>query len=533
MKVIRSGKVASAWFTAGLAGALSVASVAAATDETRPNIVVILADDLGFSDIGSYGGEIRTPHLDRLASEGLRFSRFYNCALCGPSRAALMTGLQPHDAGITDWTGLLSGHSVTIFELLKRAGYATCAVGRLDMVTAENWHDPAKIGRHVDRFFGTTGHKGPGNYFKDVRNTDFFRDGEPYSIPEGGYKTDLITDFAVDFIHDSDRGEPFFLYLSHYAPHWPLHAKPGDIAEYRSAYRELGWDRARERRMERLVSLGVMPPGTRPAPRDKRAVPWEDSKYQDWEAERMAVYAAQVDSLDQSVGRVMAALEAAGAEQDTLVLFLSDNGAAETAVGDLDKPGETWRSDGVATRSGNRPDVMPGPADTFQTAGPAWSGLSNTPFREHKRTAYEGGIASPLIARWPEGIKKRGQWTRELTPITDLPATLLDLAGVEYPDRFDDRTLLPIAGKSLLPLFRDGARDGHGALFWSISGHRAVREGDWKLVSPKDPPKESPWELYDLSRDPTELNDLAAAEPDRVRRMEALFLKWRNDPPAP
>jgi arylsulfatase len=370
----------------------------------RPNVVIILADDMGFSDLGCYGGEIKTPNLDLLAAEGLRFSQFYNCALCGPSRAALMTGLHPHQVGIQQWTGLLNNKCVTAFELFHRAGYATCAVGRLDMVTAENWHEPENIAHHVDRFFGTTGHKGPGNYFKDVNQTMCYRDGQPYSLPEGGYRTDLITDFAVEFLHSRDKQKPFLLYLAHYAPHWPLHAKPEDIATYRELYRQLGWDVARQRRMERLIELGLMPAGTRLSPRDARAPAWSDAKYLDWEAERMATYAAQIDCLDQNVGRVMTALRESGAAEDTLVFFLSDNGASDMAVGQLDRAGQTWRRDGRRTNVGNKPSIQPGPADNFVTAGPAWSNVANTPFRQHKNCNHEGGIASPLIAWWPGSI---------------------------------------------------------------------------------------------------------------------------------
>ena len=241
--------------------ALVLAAPILATAKPKPNIVYLLADDLGFSDLGSYGGEIRTPNLDTLAKGGLRFSQFYNCALCGPSRAALMTGLHPHQVGIFNWTGLLNDRCVTAFELLKRAGYATCAVGRLDMVTAENWHDPAMIARHVDRFLGSTGHTGPGNYFKAVRTTPFYRDGQPFTLPpEGTYKTDLITDFAVEFIRGAAPNDrPFFLYMAHYAPHWPLHAKPADMAKYRELYRKLGWDEMRTRRHQRLIEQGLIP----------------------------------------------------------------------------------------------------------------------------------------------------------------------------------------------------------------------------------------------------------------------------------
>lgn len=503
--------------------ALLVFMAAAAMAASRPNIVIILADDMGFSDLGCYGGEIKTPNLDRLASEGMRFTQFYNCALCGPSRAALMTGQYPHRVGIEAWTGLLENNCVTMFEVLHRADYATCAVGRLDMVTAEVWHDPASIARHVDRFFGSTGHKGPGNYFADVRNTAFYRDGQLCFIPEGGYKTDLITGFTVEFLHRRDKTNPFLLYMAHYAPHWPLHAKEQDIAKYRRRYRDLGWDSARERRLRCLIENGILPPETKLPPRDARAGPWSESPHQEWEAERMAVYAGQIDSLDQSVGRVMQTLRETGADQNTLVLFLSDNGASDKAVGLLDKPGVTWRSDGKRTRVGNDPSIMPGPGDTFVTAGPAWSSVSNTPFREHKQTNYEGGISSPLIAWWP-GVIKAGAISTELGHIIDIAATVYEVAGQPHPADFDNRSVLPIAGKSLLPVLKGGTRAGHEWLCWTTSGCKAVRMGEWKLVAPKA----GPWELFNISSDRAEQHDLAAEEPERVARMEKLFQKWRS-----
>lgn len=492
---------------------------AASGADSRPNIIVILADDMGFSDLGCYGGEIQTPNLDRLAGEGMRFSQFYNCALCGPSRAALMTGVHPHQVGITQWTGLLKNNCVTMFEVLKRAGYATCAVGRLDMVTAEDWHDPACIGKHVDRFFGTTGHAGPGNYFANTRNTAFYRDGKPFTMPKGSYKTDLITDFTLEFLQQRDKSQPFLLYMAHYAPHWPLHAKEPDIAKYRKLYRELGWDMAREQRLKRLVEKGLLPSGTKLAPRDARATTWSEAKNREWEAERMAVFAAQIDCLDQSVGRVMEAVRGT----NTLVLFLSDNGASDKAVGQLDKPNMTWRSDGVRTLVGNKPSIQPGAGDTFVTAGPAWSCLSNTPFREHKQTNYEGGLSSPLIAWWP-GVVKADQISHEVSHITDVTATVLDVAGQTYPAAFDNRSITPIAGKSLLPVIKGGSREGHESLCWATSGCKAVRIGDWKLVALKG----KPWELYDLSADRTELHDLASQQPERVAMMAKAFEAWQE-----
>ncbi len=485
----------------------------------RPNIIVILADDMGFSDLGCYGGEIQTPNLDKLAAEGMRFSQFYNCALCGPSRAALMTGLHPHQVGMTQWTGLLTNNCVTMFEVLKRADYTTCAVGRLDMLTAEDWHDPQNLSHHVDRYFGTTGHQGPGNYFANTRNTAFYRDGKPYTIPDGGYKTDLITDFTVEFLQQRDQTKPFLLYMAHYAPHWPLHAKEADIAKYRKLYRDLGWDATRAQRLKRLIESGILPADTKLSPREARAAAWSEAEHLDWEVERMAVFAAQIDCLDQSVGRVMEAVRGT----NTLVFFLSDNGASDKAVGQLDKPNQTWRADGKRTRVGNKPDIMPGPSDTFVTAGPAWSNVSNSPFRQHKQSNHEGGISAPLIAWWP-GVVPAGKINPEVSHITDITATVFDVAGQTYPTAFDNRVVTPIAGKSLLPVLKGDMRAGHESLCWATSGSKAVRMGGWKLVALPG----KPWELYDLKIDRTELHDLASQQPERVATMTKVFETWRQ-----
>lgn len=492
----------------------------------RPNIVIILADDLGFSDIGCYGGEIETPNLDRMFAEGLRFSQFYNCALCGPSRAALMTGQFPHRVGIHGWTGLLNDRCVTLFELLKEAGYQTAAVGRLDMTTADTWHDPAKIARYVDRCLGSTGHTGPGHYFKAVRGNEFFRDGRPFTLPEDAYKTDLITECATEFIaRAAERAEPFFLYVAEYAPHWPLHAKSVDMQKYRERYRQTGWDAARQSRYERILASGLIPPSSALSPRDSRVSEWTQAMHQEWEADRMAAYAAQVDSLDQSVGKILAALTKSGVDLNTLVVFLSDNGASDKpTVRQLDEPGQTWRLDGKPTAAGNIPTNAPGSADTFVTAGPAWSNLSNTPWRGHKNTNYEGGIASPLVVRWPSIIRNVGTTSSELAHIVDVTATCLDVAGIAYPREFHARQLRPLSGISLAPVFRGKQRSGHSSLCWATSGCRAVREGNWKLVAGH----EGPWELYDLSSDRTELHDLAAGHPERVQHMQGLFLEWEK-----
>jgi arylsulfatase len=270
------------------------------------------------------------------------------------------------------------------------------------------------------------------------------------------------------------------------------------------------------------VANGILPAGTRLAPRDSRASAWEEAKFKDWEADRMAVYAAQIDCLDQSVGRVRQALRDGGVEKQTLIFFLSDNGASDQAYGQLDKPGQTWRIDGTPTRVGNRPDIEPGPADNFVTAGPAWSCVANTPFREHKNTNYEGGIASPLIVWWSQ-VGRAGRVSDELSHIIDIPATILDVAGVAYPARFASRDVTPLAGKSLLPVLKGNGRQGHATLCWSTSRSRAVRDGDWKLVARKG----RPWELYDLARDRSELDNLAQTHPERAARMAQIFEQWQ------
>jgi arylsulfatase len=493
----------------------------------RPNIVIILADDAGYSDIGCFGSEIQTPNLNRLASQGLRFSQFYNCALCGPSRAALMTGLQPHQVGVFAWTGLLNNRCATLPELLKQSGYATYAVGRLDMLTAEDWHDPANIAHHLDHFFGSWGN-GAGNYFQRVRTGMFYRDGQPFPPqPDEKYHPDLITDYAVKYIEEAAANtKPFFLYVAQYAPHWPLQAKPEDIAKYRALYRKLGWDEARHLRHERLIAEGLLPKDCQLSPRDSRVPPWEEAQAKDWEAERMATYAAQVDALDQSVGRVMDALKRTKADANTLVIFLSDNGAADQAgPASLDKPGLTWRLDGTPTKVGNNPGVWPGPADNFVTSGPEWATVQNAPFRKHKFSNHEGGIATPCIAWWPGLIARGGAITDQVGHIADLMPTCLELAGVKYPAEFAGRKLLPLADQSLVPIFKGGTFPQPRLLGWNTGSSRALRDGNWKLVSSA----KDPWELYDLATDRTELHDLASKHPDKVAELAAKWARWRAE----
>ena len=473
--------------------------------QSRPNIVIIMADDMGFSDLGCYGGEIKTPTVDRLAREGVRFSQFYNCNVCGPSRASLMTGCYPWNVGQAPGKSIfanLKKNCVTVMQLLKANGYATCAVGRLDMVTADDWHDPAQIARCADRVLGSAS-GGPGNYFKQAKGTPWFKDGKKWKRPDGAYSTDLISDFVADFIEGSAGQEkPFFIYVSHYAPHWPLQAKEEDVAPYRELYRKKDRKTLMQARLQRLIGEGLIPAGTTLPESMVNAKPAAGGYLA---VERMAIHAAMVESIDRSLTKTMAALKKAGKLDNTLVLVLSDNGASAQMGFD----------NGRKVPSG----VRPGSVDTFLNHGPALAALSNTPFRNYKGTDYEGGIAAPLIAWWPGGIKGKGRISKRLSHIADIMPTCLELANVSYPSRFDERKIIPLAGKSFVSVLRSAKveQDAHRVLAFP----KAVREGDWKLVMQK---KSNP-ELYHISHDRNEKKNLAAKYPERVQQMKQLHSK--------
>ena len=422
----------------------------------RPNIVVILADDLGWSDLGCYGGEIPTPHLDALASGGLRFRQFYNNSVCGPSRAALLTGLYPQRVGHsgTNWNQPTDfTRSVTLGEVLQDAGYHTMMVGK--------WQDPdlpARRGFH--RFYGPMC-AGKISYFHEVQANPFYLDETRVTLPKDFYLTDALTDHALQFLaaaRTQSAQQPFFLYVAHVAPHWPLHAREAEIAPHRVRYRQRGWDECRADRIRNQQAAGLLPATFTPAPFPEGIHAWKDDEYHDWQAERMAVYAAQVASVDWSTGRILDALRQAGQLDNTLVLFLSDNGAAPDGglkpVGRMlgFGPGleinRTFRRDGVLIRPGSSPQIMPGPADTFAAYGLAWALTSTTPFRGTKLTGYEGGIRTPLIAYWPRGIEGRGRIVNDVGHVMDLMPTFLELSGAAYPPKLagrDPRSPTPFA----------------------------------------------------------------------------------------
>ncbi|MDE0289196.1 MAG: arylsulfatase [bacterium] len=510
---------------------------------SRPNIVVILADDLGFSDLGCYGSEISTPAIDSLAEGGMRFTQMYNSARCCPSRAALLTGLHPHQAGIGHMTytmsdtnpayqGYLNDSSVTTAEVLQASGYRTMMSGKWhvarqrNMAERDSWPDerpgfPLPTERGFDDFFGTIG--GAGSYYKPtylMRNEELLDQTEP-----DWYYTDRITDHAVRMVNEAmDDGAPFFLYLSYTAPHWPLHAHGEDIARYENHYRG-GWDSIRTARHEELKERGLVDTRWPISPRDPTAFPWEESTYPEWEAYRMAVYAAQIDRMDQGVARLLQTLRERDQLDNTVIIFLSDNGGAAEFLAEDGPLRPGWIADttpdGRPMRYGNTPDVVPGGPETFQSYDICWANASNTPFRRFKGWVHEGGISTPLIVHWPDGIPVPGV-VRTPAHLVDIMPTCLEVAGAAYPARFRGSDITPLEGHSLAPAFRNPGWERPGSLFFEHEGYRAIRQGPWKLVSGE----EERWELYQIDDDRTESTDLADHEKQRVRRLAGEWSDW-------
>jgi len=495
----------------------------------RPNIVLIMADDLGFSDIGCYGSEILTPNLDRLAKGGLRFTQFYNTARCCPTRASLLTGLYPHQAGVghmmTDhrlpgYRGNLSKRCLTIAQVLGAAGYQTMMAGKWHVTRHTGPEGPKHNWPHnrgFEKFYGTI--HGAASYFDPVtltRGSHFVRATGDY------YYTDEISKQAARFIEEARRDKPFFLYVAYTAPHWPLHARPEVIASYRGKY-AAGWDALREARHKRMIAMGIVKRRWPLTPRDPRVGPWESAPYRAWQQQRMEVYAAQIDSMDQGIGRILEKIRQVGAERNTLVMFLADNGACAEEITPswkgLHIPEKT--REGRAVQVGNNPNSTPGTEDTYQSYGIAWANASNTPFRLYKHWVHEGGIATPLVVSWPAVIRDGGKITRQVGHVVDIMATCCDVAGTNYPKVFKGLPIDPTEGMSLVPIFL-GQERKRGPVYWEHEGNRAVREGKWKLVSkyPGD------WELYDLEADRTEMNNLAAQYPNGVRYMIDLYESW-------
>lgn len=489
----------------------------------QPNIVVILADDLGYSDIGCYGSEIETPHLDALARGGLRFTQFYNTSRCCPTRAALLTGLHQHQAGIghmagddgiPSYQGYLNDRCITLAEALKPAGYTTLMTGKWHVGSAPGqW----PLDRGFDRYWGTP--SGGGVYFKDtlqIRKEVFFVSGsETVELPDDFYSTDTFTDHALHYIKEAvtETRKPFFLYLAHIAPHWPLQAKPADIAKYKGRY-DIGWDAVREQRFARQKELGILPPDAVLSPRDEKAGDWSALSAAEQKAlsHRMAVYAAQVDCLDQNVGRLVAALKEHGQLENTLILFLSDNGcSAEGGPGGFSR---------------GMKDAPIGTGLSYASAGLEWANVSDTPFRKFKTFTHEGGIATPLIVHWPAGIADAGALRQDPAHVMDLMPTLVDIGAATYPQTRNEKPVLPMEGLSLRPVFSLPAGQTTALperpLYWEHEGNKSIRLGGWKAVAKG----RGPWALYNLKTDRAEQQDQAAAQPEKLSELSALWQAW-------
>ena len=473
----------------------------------RPNIIVILADDMGYSDLGCTGAEIETPNLDALAKSGVLFTHCYNTSRCCPSRAALLTGQYQWDAGLghmnttksdlPEYQKALNDENVTIAEALQSDGYETVMSGK--------WHVGDKRDKWPDHrgfrhFYGTP--TGGGIYFYPSKfyNRPVFKNGVKQTPDSSWYSTDGFTDFAVNFIKQNrDKSMPFFMYVAYIAPHFPLQAKKADIEKYAESYK-VGYEAVRKARHSKQRNLGIvsadLPPST------SEFGDWVAAKNKKSIARKMAVYAAQVDCMDQNVGKLTAALKEEGIYENTVIMFLSDNG-------------------GCPNSFNKTPNAQIGSRDSNASYG-KWYNVSNTPYRKAKSQVHEGGIITPLVMHWPAGIENVGSLVRQPIHIMDILPTCLEIAGTQYPTKFDSRKLDPIDGKSFADLVRSNGTKNSRKLFWEHQGNRAVRSGDWKLVSLH---KEK-WELYNLSVDPYEMNNLAGKQSGRVAELKSLYDDW-------
>jgi arylsulfatase A-like enzyme len=502
---------------------ISYWSIAQQKQASRPNIILIMVDDMGYSDIAPYGSEIQTPNLSRLAAEGLRLQEFYNNSICAPTRASLLTGQSNHKAGVgyfnvnlglPAYQGYLNRESLTLAEVLKQAGYSTLMSGK--------WH----VGddsiawpnqRGFDQFFGFIG--GASNYFDigtypdKVPPVPLVENNRSFNLAPGHYLTDEIAGHAVKFLEEqSKENNPFFLYVAYNAPHWPLQALPEDIAKYKGRY-AIGWDSLRNERIARQKQLGIIAPNATIAP-DPEVPAWGSLTYDEqqlWQ-KKMEVYAAMIDRMDQGIGKILAKLKALKKDENTLIVFISDNGAQG---GFIPTGRKRQRSSGPI-----------GTAGSYDYQEQSWAHVSNTPFRSYKASAYEGGISSPLIAWYPARIKA-GSIARGTAHLIDLAPTFYEIGGAAYPSTYHHITTNPLPGVSLTPLlFAQQEISRKVPLFWERAGNRAVRQGKWKLIS-SWPSKQ--WELYDIATDRAETNNLAAQEPQVVKELAQAYDNWAKE----
>ncbi len=485
-----------------------------------PNIIIILADDMGYSDIGSFGGEIKTPYLDLLARRGLRFTQFYNAARCCPTRASLLTGKYPHEVGMGGmvssidsnptagpYQGYLDTNASTIAERLKEANYSTYLSGKWH-VGEKQEHWPLKRG--FDRYFGLI--SGASSYFEVITDQPRVRqmalDDQKWEPPENGfYMTDAITDYATKYIRehvaDHTRRKPFFLYVPYTAPHWPLHAFETDIERYKGVY-DVGWDSIRVQRYERLIQNGIIDDRWTLPARPESIPAWDEVPNQQEWSRRMAVYAAMIDRMDQGIGKIIRALDETRTIRNTLIIFLSDNGGSPENI--------TGRGLHDATK-------IAGERGSYEAYREPWAFVSNTPFRQYKSWTHEGGIATPMIAYWRRGIKDTGRIIHQPGHLIDLMATALELAGLQQQPETE------LTGISLVPQFNNEGQTDHEALYWEHLGAKAVRKGPWKLVMGK---RSNNWELYNLDADRNERHNVALTYPELVEELQADWEDWAS-----
>lgn len=534
----------------------SVSFINSYSDE-RPNIIVILSDDMGYSDLGCFGSEIRTPNLDSLAINGLRFTQFYNCGRSCPTRASLMTGLYPHQAGIGEmmndfnlrgYRGTLSENCLTIAEVLKEAGYCTYMSGKwhvtnvpygdgMDKCTKINW----PLQRGFERFYGTL--HGAGSYWDPsalVRDNEFI---SPYTDDEYKYEgdyyyTNAISDNAVRYIKEHDSKKPFFLYVAYTAPHWPMHAPKEVIDTYNGVY-DKGYDYIRSSRIKKMYELGIIDNEWKSS---FTVGDWSLETDKEWRQKLMQTYASMITIMDSGIGKIISELKRTEQLDNTLILFMQDNGGSSELRGEkssvrnlelIDRGKEWYQNYGrEVTRDGRiiktGKNVLPGADDTFFSYGKEWANVSNTPFREYKKYVHEGGISSPLIAFWPNEIKSKSELRTFPSHVIDIMATCIDIANADYPKSYKGKEILPLEGRSLLPIFKKDKFNSNRKLFFEHMGNCALRKGDWKLVGKGmfsgNKLNDKGWELYNIKNDRCEMADLSEKYPEKVKEMMHDFL---------
>ncbi len=511
-------------------------------ESERPHIILIMADDMGFSDIGCYGSEIHTPNIDALADGGVRFSQFYNGARCCPTRASLLTGLYAHqtgmgemepDRGLPGYRGNINQQCVTMGEALGVNGYRTYMSGKWHLT--RNVDPPDSAGkfnwpnqRGFDHFFGTIA--GAGNFWNPRTLTEDNRSLDPKDFDDF-YYTDAITDKAVEYINSHNAEEPMFMYVAYTAPHWPLMAKEDDIARYRDVYSQ-GWDKIREQRYQKMLTLGIIDSTVGLSPRDERVMAWDSIEvnqlpreikenvtdadhFRNLMTEKMATYAAMVDCMDQGVGKIIASLKAKGIRDNTLIVFLSDNGGCDE-----------WGTYGFGWNNYAETGEIAGTATSNTSYGPAWAHVSNTPFRYYKLYTYEGGIATPFIMNWPATIQPQQEVIREVSHIIDVMPTFMDASRSTYPETFQDHAIQPMQGASLMPLVMDGQSIQERPIYWEHITGKGIRLGKWKLMTQR---RTTDWQLYDMENDRAELHNLADQYPEKVKELASMWDKWAKE----